>query len=408
MDRAVLLTLGRLPKGLELARCLHAAGCRVYVAEPFGWHLSKPSRAVERSFRVTAPNRDGGRFAEEMLAIIDSERIDLVVPVSEEALHVSLLQPHLPSRVTLLSPPFSQLLQLHHKLTFNEAAKEAGLIVPRTSRASEPEADAIVAASDHVIKPALGCSGAGLKLVPRGTPLAPHDRDPSLVVQERKYGREISSLTLARNGRNLGTVLYEGLVFSGTVATCFRRVDDTPQALAWIERFVAQQNYSGFIAFDFIVDSDGGVWPIECNPRLTSGIHFMDHGDLAACLLGAAPAHHIRMKAESSFQEGHTTLAEAYAKILEPREFLRRLKCLFGARDVLWSLRDPLPFLLMTPMSWDVLRQVFFQGASLGEAATRDIAWLSPAPAQEGQESSVAGCESARGQKDVITREAVL
>ena len=46
--KTVLLTLGRLPKALELARALRAAGARVLVAEPFAKHLTGTSRAVER------------------------------------------------------------------------------------------------------------------------------------------------------------------------------------------------------------------------------------------------------------------------------------------------------------------------------------------------------------------------
>ena len=41
MTRTALLTLGRLPKGLDLARALAAEGWRVVVAEPFGWHLAR-------------------------------------------------------------------------------------------------------------------------------------------------------------------------------------------------------------------------------------------------------------------------------------------------------------------------------------------------------------------------------
>ena len=46
MQKTVLLTLGRLPKALELARALHDEGARVIVAEPFGAHVCKVSRAV--------------------------------------------------------------------------------------------------------------------------------------------------------------------------------------------------------------------------------------------------------------------------------------------------------------------------------------------------------------------------
>ena len=152
-------------------------------------------------------------------------------------------------------------------------------------------------------------------------------------------------------------------------------MDDALSAEEWIANFVLDLGYSGFIAFDFILDENGDAWPLECNPRLTSGIHFMDYADLAASILGAPPGHGIRRKPGKAFQEGHTTLTQAYAAFFSPRAFLRRIGHVFSTKDVLWSWRDPLPFVLMTPMSWEILRQVVFKGATFGEAATRDIEW---------------------------------
>ena len=77
------------------------------------------------------------------------------------------------------------------------------------------------------------------------------------------------------------------------------------------------------------------------------------------------------------FQWAYSTLTEAYAAFFRPREFARRLRQMVTARDVVWSLRDPLPFLLMTPMSWEILWPAMTSDVSMGEATQRDIAWLS-------------------------------
>jgi hypothetical protein len=49
------------------------------------------------------------------------------------------------------------------------------------------------------------------------------------------------------------------------------------------------------------------------------------------------------------------------------------------ARDVVWQRDDPLPFAMMTPHSWEILKPAIFGGISMGEAATRDIVWNGPA-----------------------------
>ena len=376
MARSVLLTLGRLPKGLELARCLHRAGCTGYVADPFGTHLSKLSNAVKKSFKVAAPNRNEPQFRRDILHIIEEYKIDMLAPVSEEALFVAALADALPEHVELVSAPFEDLNRVHDKLEFIGIVHKAGLNAPETWRANTKGAASLIDRSETVFKPILGCSGAGLAFLPEAGDLPngfPHE---DAIVQQRIRGQEISSLSYARNGEVLASVLYKGLVYAGTVSTCFERLDDQKRAEDWIRRFVAHENWSGFIAFDFIVDADGVPWPIECNPRLTSGLHFFEHEALGKALLGEQLETPVGYNPQQRFQEGHTCLTKAYEDFLRPLKFIRRLGLLFSTRDVLWSSKDPLPFLTMTPMSWPILSQVIFKGASFGEAATRDIEWL--------------------------------
>lgn len=376
MTRRVLLTLGRLPKGLELARCLHKAGCAVYVADPFGTHLSKLSNAVQKSYRVTAPNKDEAAYRTELLDIIHREDICLLVPVSEEVPFIAQLADQLPTGVELMAPDMERLLSVHDKLKFIERVTAAGLTAPPSARADKDEALALIAEGETVFKPMLGCSGNGLAFLPKDGQRPIDFPASEAVVQKRIRGREISSLTFAHEGEILLSALYHGLVYAGTVSTCFERLDDETDAENWIREFVRAENWSGFIAFDFIIDETGKAWPIECNPRLTSGIHFMDHDALARAVLAQAPAGANPYKPQQRFQEGHTCLTKAYGKFFNPPAFFKRLGLLFSTRDVLWSSKDPLPFLTMTPMSWPILSQVIFKGASFGAAATRDIEWV--------------------------------
>lgn len=371
----VLLTLGRLPKALELARALRTAGCRVVVAEPFRWHVCKPSRAVAASYQVTPPNTDRRAYLRELLEIINREGVELVVPVSEEALHVAALQESLPRGVRLLCPGFGALAHMHDKLAFARYATSRGLAVPDTHREQDSAAEALMAAGDYVAKPAHSCSGIGVSLCRNGARHTPGA--PGMLVQRLVEGDHISSLSLLHEGRELVTVLYRGAVYAGTVAICFERVDVAASVHSWIRKFCQDINYSGFIAFDFIVDAQGEAWAIECNPRPTSGVHFLDSAALGQAMLAPDSVDTIPLKPVRRMQWAYSTLTEAYAAILRPAECGRRFKRLFTSRDVVWSLRDPLPFLLMTPMSWEILWPALTTDLSLGEATQRDIAWLS-------------------------------
>ncbi len=370
MTKTVLLTLGRLPKGLELARALHGAGARVIVADPFRRHVAKVSNAVAAARRVRAPAQGLDAYLADLRDVIERDGVDLVVPISEEAACVTQLAHAAPPGVSLFGPSAEQYGALHDKLSFNRMAAAMGLSAPETFRGDDPQAAALAARGDYVVKPTRGASGRRLSFHQRGAPLPATARAAGMAVQRRVRGREISSLTIAHKGRVLGSVLYRGLIFAGTVACCFERVD-APAAARWIERFVEGVDYSGFIAFDFFVDADGRPQAIECNPRLTSGIHFFDPGDLAACVLGAPRP--VGFKPQRAFQEGHTALTMTYAQFKRPRRALAQFRSMARARDVLWSPRDPAPFALMTPMSWEILRPVIFSGLTFGEAAMRDL-----------------------------------
>jgi predicted ATP-grasp superfamily ATP-dependent carboligase len=376
MPQTVLLTLGRLPKALELARALSGAGCRVIIAEPFARHVCKPSRAVFRSHVVAAPNHDRERYLQDLLQVIERERVDLVIPVSEEALHVGQLENRLPLGVRLHSAPLSTILRLHDKFGFAQDARALGLDVPDTFEWNDPGLADFCAANDFVVKPRNSCSGIGVSIHRKGTVPRSLSLPEGAIIQGFVPGRHVSTFTLAEKGRELFTVAYEGTVFAGTVAVCFRRVDGLAAVQAWVRDFVAATGHSGFISFDFIVAQDGKARAIECNPRITSGIHFAEPGDLAQAVLAPERAGRVRMREKTKFQQGYSTLTEAYAHFLRPREFAARMREMFSARDVVWSAQDPMPFLLMTPMSWDILKPAMMGRMTLGEAAMHDIGWF--------------------------------
>ena len=104
MDRTVLLTLGRFPKALTLARGLHRQGARVIVADPLKRHICSVSRAVAKNYQVSAPNDDLLAWQTELLAIIETEHVTDVIPVSEEICHVGNLAALLPETDPLRRP----------------------------------------------------------------------------------------------------------------------------------------------------------------------------------------------------------------------------------------------------------------------------------------------------------------
>jgi predicted ATP-grasp superfamily ATP-dependent carboligase len=372
-----LLTLGRLPKALAVARALRTQGYRVIVAEPFAWHLSRVSRDVAKTVQLPAPNDDAGAYQQALLALITQEKVDLVVPISEEAHYVLAIRSRLPPHVTLFGPDVELYRTLADKAAFIDSALQKTLTAPRSAPADSPLAATICETSDYITKPINGCSGIDVAFHRAGDVLT--TKSPKLLVQQTIEGEVVSSLSMIKAGEIQASTIYQGSVFAGTVAICFERLtgDIADKVSQWIETFVKDMNYSGFIAFDFIVDASGTPQAIECNPRLTSGIHFFTAESLGAAL-STSKNTPLTPHINTIWQWRYSTLTEAYAALFSGdfKEFGRRIGLCWKVSDVVWSWRDPLPFLLMTPLSWPILKPALLEGISLGEACQRDIAPL--------------------------------
>lgn len=375
---SVLITLGRFPKGLDLARSFKAAGWRVVVADPFQNHLLGISRSVEKSIHTPTPAQDPRGYVDTLCKIVKDEAIDLVVPVSEEVMYVASLRERLSERTRIFAMPPQALHKVHDKWLFVREADMFGLGVPQSFLASDPAAQTVSQNGDFVIKARHSCGGGGVTFHQRGESF-PSSADH--IVQARIRGIEHSSCTLAHEGQVRATSIYRASVVSGTVAVGFMRVEHA-MIEAWIEHFVAKTGWTGFISFDFIVDAQGRVHALECNPRVTSGIHFFETSDLAPAILD--PSCIVRLRADFQLQQFWACLQEAVKELPNLVAYGARLRDIWRRRDVTWSGSDPWPFLAMPWAARDLLARSWRSGLPLAVAATEDLAWTPAAQAQFG------------------------
>lgn len=373
MTGTVLLTLGRLPKALDLCRSFAASGWRVVVAEPHARHLCGASGSVTRSVRLPPPAAGKRAYLQALAEVARHHGADLVVPVSEEAMHVAFLPRLLPHLPVFAMPP-GAMLALHHKGRFVEIAEAAGLAVPETHPLGSVEATALAEAGRVVVKPIHSAAGRGVRVLAEGAPLPVPDPAVPAIVQRFLPGAEFSSCTVARGGRVVGTVVYRGLQFAGSVACAFERVAH-PEAEAWIARLVAALGWTGFISFDLREDAAGRIHGIECNPRTTSGLHFFRTEDIAPAILGVSDV--LAHREATRLQQFWSCLTETQlAAFRRDRAFPGHLKRLFTTRDVTWSAQDPMPLLTMPFTAWPIMRDAARQRVPFGEVATLDVGWF--------------------------------
>ncbi len=375
MDRTALLTVGRFPKALTLARGLHRHGVRVLVADPLKRQLCSVSRSVSKNYQVAAPNTDIRAWERDILEIIDREQVTDLVPVSEEVCHVANLAPKLPAHVRYVGPSAPWIAQWHDKLAFVSHAIDRGVTAPSVFTTADPEARALVRQTECVLKPRRGCSGTDISFIPPGSSLPPPSNE--LLVQRKVEGAHLYTISWVEDGQVMTTASYRGSTHSGTVAVGFQSAPTPFSVKQWIEQFVADTGTTGFLSFDFILDRGGIPWGIECNPRASSGIHFIDEAWLGAAVMGKASTPASITPAGKRAQWSYSTLTEAYKHLwrLRAPQLLRCLRDLLVSRDVVWSWRDPLPFLLMTPLCWEFIWKSIRERMPIGDASQCDIAW---------------------------------
>src|SRR4051794_14117747 len=80
----VLLTNGRFPVSLDLARQLYIAGHHVYCVDPMEYHVCRFSIVVKKSKQVPAPHVDAKGYVEGVKDAIERWKIDIVIPLHEE------------------------------------------------------------------------------------------------------------------------------------------------------------------------------------------------------------------------------------------------------------------------------------------------------------------------------------
>ncbi len=372
----VLLTLGRLPKALDLAESFSKVGCRVIIAEPSGWHLCRVSRYVDRCFKTPSPNENQQAYLEFLQELVEREHISHIVPVSEEALHASLIANDLPGDARFHSVGHASLRQLHDKFRFNRLANSLGLSVPETHLLGTKEAVELSERSPYILKPSCTCSGQGFSAHEKACPLPNPAGLPQMLVQAKMPGPLKSTFSICHEGRVIGTVVYRAAILSGSVAVAFERLDQETAIEGWIETFVGETNHSGFIAFDMMDDENGEPTAIECNPRATSGIHFLDRSSIAEAILHPQTTMQMRVRPDRFMYQFWPSLTEVQSAVFSSDSAVEKAKVMWKAREVNFAWNDPLPLWFMPFTSWSIMKRAFLQGESFGEASTHDIAWF--------------------------------
>jgi predicted ATP-grasp superfamily ATP-dependent carboligase len=243
-----------------------------------------------------------------------------------------------------LTDDLDTLARLHHKGGFIEELKRAGELVPKTAvirDLSDWQRAVEEIPFPAVLKPAYSRFATQVHFMEEPAAEPPVSLDRPWVLQERIPGPQLSTYAVAHRGRLTAYSCYRRVFRVGTGSSITFRHEPEPLLYRWTERLVKRYRYTGQIAFDFIrSDEDGKYYPLECNPRATSGIHLFTDASLVEAMTGNPSACAFPDPGVKAML-GIPVLLYGWRQE-KPRKWL---KTLATHRDVIFDRRDLLPSL---------------------------------------------------------------
>jgi predicted ATP-grasp superfamily ATP-dependent carboligase len=374
----ILLTGGRSPVALELARAFHRAGHIVFMAESLRGHLSQPSNAIKADFVVPAPRQDRDAFIVALKKIIEENKIDVLIPTCEEIFHIAIRRDELPC--TVFAEPMNKLIQLHNKWEFVSTAVDYSLSIPETTlvKSMDNLFHAFTNWRKIVLKPIYSRFATQTliqaTLKQASVTLTAHPNS-SWIAQAYISGAEICTYSVCHDGRMAAHTAYPSTFTAGQGAAIVFQHIEHPAIFNWVKTFVARNHFTGQIAFDFIQTADGKIYALECNPRATSGVHLLASNPRFIEAFLRPQLDCITPIDNSSYMLSTAMLIYALPAAIKKNNIKQWIKTFFTSNDVIFDLKDPLPFLLQFRSLLAYMRLARKKGISPIEASTFDIEW---------------------------------
>lgn len=349
MQKNILLTAGRSPLTLDLARQLHEAGHRVFIAETMKLHVCRFSNSVCKSFIIPSPRFYSEDFVEALIKIVNEEKIDLIIPIYEEIIYLSKALHRFPKTCQIFCPPFEMLNTLHNKWLFYSKLRELGIETPTTHLIkSNEDLKKVDFSTSYALKACYSRASLSLKKISSHHALPEIIFEPKnpWVVQEWLEGKKYCTYSICQSGKLMAHATYPvRYAIDGNSCITFQAIEH-PGIFEWIQKFVSLLNYSGQIAFDFIELPNKKLFALECNPRATSGVHLFYAEDRIdrAFLNSATETILPKSKAHKQIAIGMMMYGWKKASRQE-NNFQKFFKELLSVKDVVFSFKDLKPFL---------------------------------------------------------------
>ncbi|MFN8673936.1 MAG: ATP-grasp domain-containing protein [Candidatus Sericytochromatia bacterium] len=379
MRKKVIFTGGRSPFTLELARFFYKFDYDVYIAETFIKNITSFSKYTKKTLYVPPPAQKTEDFIDTLKEHISVLKADLLIPTCEETFYVGMYKKELEKYCSVFTQDISILKRLHSKYKFIELLQILDISFPKTKIFSDINLikEEIKDQEFFIVKPEFS-RFATMTIINDKNKLNEINVSESYpwVVQEFIDGDALCSYSIAKDGKVLGHAIYPSIYRAGQGATIYFESVFDEQIDDIVTKIVKELNFTGQISFDFIKSKkDGKVYPIECNPRTTSGTYlFADEDNLPLAFEGNTDKI-IRPSDKRNKTVILAMLVYALPKIRSLGELNKFIKDLVNAKDTVFRAEDIKPFLSQILTMWHYAKIGKKKDISFIEALTYDIEW---------------------------------
>jgi hypothetical protein len=231
-----------------------------------------------------------------------------------------------------------------------------------------------------VCKPAFSRFATQTKLGLNAEEAEEQIKTPGWIAQQQIVGREFCTWAFFVNGKEVCSTAYQPIYRAGKGSGIGLRAIEEERSAAFARSLASRLQFTGQLAFDWI-ENDAGSYVLECNPRSTSGIHFLDGyskevGRAISNALEDRPYRAVVGVREDIAVKWAMLMYGAF-RMLRPWEGATERLFFKEARDVERDLEDLLPSSgrVMLEALCEIMVRTIRMRSGLLAASTFDIEW---------------------------------
>jgi len=351
----ILLTASRALIAPEIIRNFAKHGHEVITADSMRFGAGNSCSKRIKHIRVPSCRFHENAFIDAIKDIAKKERVELIVPLGEEGYYLAKHKNELPCGCFV--EEIEKIERLHNKLSFYNVCLDFGIKTPHTEIAK-------YMGKNKIYKRIHSRCGESTSMNPRSRDLF----DGQWIAQDFIDGVPVSCFSA---GDNL--VVYKARFYNKiSPFSNIYDVDDTglkKEIRVTVNKIKSGTKYNGVMGLDFVL-ADDGLYCIECNPRITTGLLLMSAYDLLGILQNRAEA--IDTKGKNLKFAGYM-----FWQFLTGEVNFKNIKDYFSAmgnfKESVADIRDIKPFFASYMMNLEWMLLAFKKKINIREAAVYDL-----------------------------------